>query len=532
MVNHNSPRCPGAAGRDRVRHLTRHLTNAEATEASRPNWGSFAADLAKVDRDQSGESKEQFMKVVAALPNAIENLDYNIADFLPGPLSDKERYPNGWFDVYADMRKWQLTGEMHIGISELQKRYGGAQGLGANIVVPHVKFGRDGPNDSGRRSIPEVTQEVIVANPHDARRIARMHVKKNPLFTPMFYNSIISTTDQEEWRVQREHLVGCFLPKGSLQEIFPVTLQRAKDCAKRLEALRTDPNTEEGPGLVNMNDFLLYETEAQLQLALFGLDSPFMEETNEKFRAAMAGKIDAMYARQFCDELMLKIESDHDISGPVSSGVQASCPVKGPLSDGLRTMTMDGYGTKGNAFIFAFAGHDTTGHTLSWLMFELARHPDIQKRLQQEVDEFFKELDGRDMTYQDLTKLPFMTRCIMETLRYELSMCEVVEIWMTCVTCIDCGQLFQTELSARRSSTIRSKARMEKTWSSRKERWCALSTGADIATLTYGGPAPTSSTRIENFSLMNYGMVTFFARTTLKPNGSRHSLSLLGYVTT
>ena len=380
---------------------------------------SFAEDLTKVGKAESKEAKEQFMQLVSSLPNAIEGLEYNVADFLPGPLQDKERFPNGWFDVFSDLRKWQLTGESHVGIAEYQKQYGGELGLGANIVVPHLKFGREGPNDSGRRSIPEVTQEVIVAHPEDARRIARLHVKKNPVFTPMFYNSIISTTDQEEWRQQREHLVGCFLPKGSLRKIFPVTLQRAKDCAKRLESLRTDANAEEGYGVVNMNDFLLYETEAQLQLALFGLDSNFMEETNENFRASMAGKIDAMYARQFCDELMLKISEASDISGPVSSGVNPSCPVKGPLSDGLRSMTMDGYGTKGNAFIFAFAGHDTTGHTLSWLMFELARKPALQKRLQEEVDGFFKDLNGRDMTYEDLTKLPFMTRCIMETLRYE-----------------------------------------------------------------------------------------------------------------
>lgn len=61
--------------------------------------------------------------------------------------------------------------------------------------------------------------------------------------------------------------------------------------------------------------------------------------------------------------------------------------------------------------------HDTTGLTLTWLIFELAQNMGIQRRLQQEIDDFFKELNGRDMTYDDIPKLKYMTKCIMETLR-------------------------------------------------------------------------------------------------------------------
>merc|ERR1712050_735270 len=37
--------------------------------------------------------------------------------------------------------------------------------------------------------------------------------------------------------------------------------------------------------------------------------------------------------------------------------------------------------------------------------------------LQQEVDEFFQHLEGRDPSYQDLARLPLLDRCITETLR-------------------------------------------------------------------------------------------------------------------
>lgn len=57
------------------------------------------------------------------------------------------------------------------------------------------------------------------------------------------------------------------------------------------------------------------------------------------------------------------------------------------------------------------------GGGVSWLTFEMARNPDLQRRLQEEVDDTFASLNGRDMTYADLPAMTFLTRCITETLR-------------------------------------------------------------------------------------------------------------------
>ena len=58
----------------------------------------------------------------------------------------------------------------------------------------------------------------------------------------------------------------------------------------------------------------------------------------------------------------------------------------------------------GNALIFSFAGHDTTGNTLTWLIYELAKSNIRQKRLQHEVDDFWREQGERDIEYQDFKK--------------------------------------------------------------------------------------------------------------------------------
>mmetsp|Transcript_19364 Transcript_19364/g.25226 ORF Transcript_19364/g.25226 Transcript_19364/m.25226 type:complete len:575 (+) Transcript_19364:164-1888(+) len=384
----------------RTKSITRHLTNNAAPQPSRfPN------------RIKLPLSQEDLTKILPLLPNAIDDLEYNVAEHLPGPLQDKIRYPNGWIDAFLDLKRAQEAGENHIKYAEYQQRYG-EQGLLSNIVVPQLLIKRKGPRNSGKRDIPIVTQQIIIGDPEDARRIGRVHVTKSPNFTPFLFNSIISTTDDDEWHEMREHLVTAFLPKASLAKIFPVTLERAKFCAERMTKLIA----ESPDGAVDVNEFMLYETEAQLQLALFGTDREWMDKTNKDFRMAMGNQKPLSVVKDFLVNLLDKVNT-MDVVGPATAGVGPETPSRGPLSDALRSLKQEGRADMGNALIFAFAGHDTTAHTLTWLLFELAKNLDIQKKLQKEVDAFFLSLDGRDMKYEDLQGLEFMTKCIMETLR-------------------------------------------------------------------------------------------------------------------
>lgn len=60
------------------------------------------------------------------------------------------------------------------------------------------------------------------------------------------------------------------------------------------------------------------------------------------------------------------------------------------------------------------AGHETTGVTLAWFFHELARNPDVERRVHTEVDAV---LGGRQAGYADLPKLEYTRRAITETLR-------------------------------------------------------------------------------------------------------------------
>jgi cytochrome P450 len=59
------------------------------------------------------------------------------------------------------------------------------------------------------------------------------------------------------------------------------------------------------------------------------------------------------------------------------------------------------------------AGHETTANALSWALYLLGRHPDVQARLRSEVD----LLDGRAPTFADLPALTYTRAVISEAIR-------------------------------------------------------------------------------------------------------------------
>jgi hypothetical protein len=165
-----------------------------------------------------------------------------------------------------------------------------------------------------------------------------------------------------------------------------------------------------------MSEFFLHEAQAQLQLALFGMTPEFMEKTNKPLRDAFANRNpNPTYVIDFCMELIKEMEGDGTFANAYDAAKGGT--IKGPLSRSIFSSDESMADKFGNTLIFAFAGHDTTGHTMTWLTYELARHPEYQRRVQNEVDEFFASIGDRPLQYRDCRQLPFLSRCIMETLR-------------------------------------------------------------------------------------------------------------------
>ena len=272
-----------------------------------------------------------------------------------------------------------LFGQNHIFISKILNDLNNPS---ANICLPLFNQWND------EVSIDNI---IIINHPEDAERISKMHVKKAPIFKSLLNDSIISTTDNDDWKNQRSEMNPAFLPNLSLKNVFQESKKRARGISELLIKMSsgyTEP--------VNMSDFFLNETQAQLQKAMFGFSDEFESKTNKKIRDVFSG-INIEYLDEFVSEALKETQISN---GPASKIFQNS-------DDKMKNI--------GNMILFAFAGHDTTGHTLTWLLYELCKHPNYKQALIEEIDQYW--LKHGEETYETFNELPFMTRCIAETLR-------------------------------------------------------------------------------------------------------------------
>ncbi|GFS85195.1 cytochrome P450 4V2 [Trichonephila clavipes] len=63
---------------------------------------------------------------------------------------------------------------------------------------------------------------------------------------------------------------------------------------------------------------------------------------------------------------------------------------------------------------FMFAGHDTTAMGVSWALYCLGHNPEIQQKVQKELDDIFGDDIGRNIVREDLTKMKYL-ECVIKS---------------------------------------------------------------------------------------------------------------------
>mmetsp|Transcript_26411 Transcript_26411/g.74739 ORF Transcript_26411/g.74739 Transcript_26411/m.74739 type:complete len:513 (-) Transcript_26411:1409-2947(-) len=336
---------------------------------------------------------------------------------LPGPMREM-----GKEEALVVLNRAVVAGTLHKFWFDWAVKSGGP---GQNIVFPTSVVPQG--------EMPYLDAMIVISNPKDARRMARAHVRKAKTYGIAFLGKgVLSTRDIDDWREQREHLSEAFLPMASLAKIFDVSRARAEFAANtRLAKEIRDDKGNLVP--VEINEFLLYEAMAQLQLSLLGEDPTYMDETNvplrQSFKKALTLSSDVVEAARVRSESRRVVHGysngvvDRSFDsagcprhiGAAESLAHPECPVSGPLMSRIADVCPDSKVKRDNASTFLFAGHDTTANLMTHFIYYVVTNPGWQEKVQAEADRFMAK--GEALRFQDLQELSVIKRCINETLR-------------------------------------------------------------------------------------------------------------------
>ncbi|ESK89570.1 cytochrome p450 [Moniliophthora roreri MCA 2997] len=114
-------------------------------------------------------------------------------------------------------------------------------------------------------------------------------------------------------------------------------------------------------------------------------------------------------AQQLYDgKAQIEVSQENDIIGVISRSLHNDTPEK----------SLDHEEALAQLATVILAGHETTSSMLTWLMYELSRHPKDQERLFQEIkDTRNKTGNEGDLTVNDYDSMPFLNAVIKEAMR-------------------------------------------------------------------------------------------------------------------
>ncbi|NXS90956.1 CP3AO protein, partial [Jacana jacana] len=256
--------------------------------------------------------------------------------------------------------------------------------------------------------------------------------------------SALSLAEDEKWKRIRTVLSPTFT-SGKLKEMFPVITHYGEKLVKNIEKKVANDdfvNTKDifgaysmdvvtstsfsvnidsmgnpsDPFVTNIKKFLKFSllNPVFVLLVLFPFVVPVLEKMNvtllpsevmdffngvfrkmkkEREEGSTMNRVDFL-------QLMVDSQSSHDGS-------------KSAETDSYKSLSDDEI--LAQALIFVFAGYETTSSTLNYISYNLATHPDVQQRLQDEIDAHLP--NKATPTYNAILQMEYLDMVVNESLR-------------------------------------------------------------------------------------------------------------------
>ncbi|XP_029923563.1 cytochrome P450 3A40-like [Myripristis murdjan] len=244
---------------------------------------------------------------------------------------------------------------------------------------------------------------------------------------------IVSLSEDDNWRRIRNILTPAFTT-GRIKEMFEIMKQHSR---KLTDSLRPKAHNEE---VINVKDFLgAYSLDAMASCA-YSIDTDTIKDPSHPFinhaKKLLRISIPLFLIQGFFPFLLPLLE----ISG--FSLFPKSCvayfksvleKVRAERRGGSHQTQMDflqlmmnsqqekqnkglsDHEIMSQAIIFVAAGFDTSGTTLAFLAYNLAKNPEVMRRLQEEIDTTFPS--KAPVQYEGLVNMEYLDSVVSESLR-------------------------------------------------------------------------------------------------------------------
>ena len=269
---------------------------------------------------------------------------------------------------------------------------------------------------------PELANTILRERPESYRRLYTIE----PVLREIGVNGVFSA-EGDNWRRQR-HLVMQALDTRHLRQFFPILVKVTQRLKQRWEHAAIDQSPVDV-----QKDLMRYTVDVTTNLA-FGYDMNTLEQGSDVIQQHLEQIFPVISRRVFAPFpywRYVKLPSDRALDHAV---VEIRKTISNLIAHSRQRLRQDPTLAQhptnlleamlaardddaeqfsedeifGNAFTMLLAGEDTTANTLAWALYFLFEHPDVQQRLQAEVDTVLGAAtllhdlqDARRLTYVD-----------------------------------------------------------------------------------------------------------------------------------
>ncbi|KAM9356435.1 cholesterol 24-hydroxylase-like [Pholidichthys leucotaenia] len=278
---------------------------------------------------------------------------------------------------------------------------------------------------------PEATKEILMSPkyPKDSFVYKRLF----NLFGQRFLgNGLVTAQNHEVWYKQRRIMDPAFssLYLRGLMDTFNGTAEKLMDKLGDFADRKTETNMHHLLNCVTMD--VIAKVAFGVDLDLLSKSSPFPEaielclkamvhhirdrffEFNPKNRAYIKKVREAVHllrttGAKWINERKAAMQNGEEVPKDILTQIIKSADKEESMTKEDEEFMLDNFVT------FFIAGQETTANQLAFCVMELGRHPAILEKARQEVDDVIGL--KRDISYDDLGKLSYLSQVLKETLR-------------------------------------------------------------------------------------------------------------------